>query len=96
MMKCLHGVVLCQLLLLAAEACVGKCYLNCLVLLIGKTVQRAVVESAEGYFVGVQLVVTEPSFDGGCCCQCRCCRTVATDWKQRDHKSKGFPVEMAA
>ena len=54
------------------------------------------MESAEGYFVGVQLIVTELSFDGGCGCQCRCCRTVATDWKQRDHKSKGSPVEMTA
>ena len=54
-----------MLLLLAAEACVEKSYLNCMVLLVGKTVQRAVVESAEGCFV----VVTEPGFDGECGCQ---------------------------
>ena len=84
-----------MLLLLAAEACVGNCYLNCMVLLVGKTVQRVVVESAEGCFVRVQLVVTEPGFGGECGCQCRCYGTVATDWKQPDHKSKGSPVEMA-
>ena len=84
-----------MLLLLAAKACVEKCYLNCMVLLVGKTVQRAVVESAEGCFEGVQLVVTEPGFDGECGCQCRFYGTVATDWKQPDHKSKGSPVEIA-
>ena len=35
-----------MLLLLAAKACVEKCYLNCMVLLVGKTVQRAVLDSA--------------------------------------------------